>query len=54
MALFLAVFPANINMVRLWWNKPLPMRLAAMARLPFQVPMIVQAVKIRRNAPVRG
>ena len=53
-ALFLAVFPANINMVRLWWNKPLPMRLAAMARLPFQVPMIVQAVKIRRNAPVRG
>jgi uncharacterized membrane protein len=53
-ALFLAVFPANINMVRMWWNKPLPMRLAAMARLPLQVPMIVQAVKIRRNAPVRG
>ena len=53
-ALFLAVFPGNINMVRLWWNKPLPMRLAALARLPFQVPMIVNALKIRRNAPLPG
>jgi len=53
-ALFLAVFPANINLVRMWWNKPLPMKLGAMARLPFQVPMIVSALKIRRNAPVRG
>ena len=54
-ALFLAVFPANVNMVRLWWNKPgpqkWPMRIAALARLPFQVPMIVQALRIRRNAP---
>ena len=25
-ALFLAVFPANVNMVRLWKDKPLPMR----------------------------
>jgi len=37
-ALFLAVFPANVNMVRLWKG----------------VPMIVQALKIRRNAPLRG
>ena len=51
-ALFLAVFPANINLVRMWWNNPLPMKLGAMARLPFQVPMIVSALKIRRNAPV--
>ena len=51
-ALFLAVFPANINLVRMWWNKPLPMKLGAIARLPFQVPMIVSALKIRRNAPV--
>ena len=54
-ALFVAVFPANVNMVRLWWNKPglqkWPMRIAALARLPFQVPMIVQALRIRRNAP---
>ena len=50
-ALFLAVYPANINMVRLWWDKPLPMRIAALARLPLQFPMIIQAVRIRRNAP---
>ena len=50
-ALFLAVFPANINMVRLWKNKPLPMRIGALARLPLQVPMVVSAFKIRRAAP---
>ena len=50
-ALFLAVFPANINMVRLWWNKPLPMRIGALARLPLQVPMVVAALKIRTAAP---
>jgi uncharacterized membrane protein len=52
-ALFLAVFPANVNMVRMWWDKPLPMKIAALARLPLQAPMIVQALRIRRNAPVR-
>jgi uncharacterized membrane protein len=51
MALFLAVFPGNVNMVRLWWDKPWPMRLAAIARLPLQIPMITQANKIRRAAP---
>jgi uncharacterized membrane protein len=50
-ALFLAVFPANINMVRLWWDKPLPMRIAAIARLPLQIPMITKALAIRRAAP---
>jgi uncharacterized membrane protein len=53
-ALFLAVFPANLNMVRLWKDKPLPMRIAALARLPLQVPMVTQALAIRRNAPRRG
>ena len=50
-ALFLAVYPANINMVRLWWDKGWPARIAAMARLPFQFPMIIRAIKIRRAAP---
>jgi uncharacterized membrane protein len=49
-ALFIAVFPANINMVRLWWDKPWPMRIAALARLPLQIPMIHEALKARRNA----
>ncbi len=56
-ALFLAVFPANLNMARMWWNKPgvqkWPMRIAALARLPMQAPMIAQALRIRRDAPRR-
>jgi uncharacterized membrane protein len=47
-ALFLAVFPANVNMVRLWWDKPWPMRLGSIARLPLQIPMITTANKVRR------
>jgi uncharacterized membrane protein len=49
--LYLAVFPANVNMCRLWWSKPLPMKLVSLARLPLQIPMITQALAIRRNAP---
>ncbi|MEH3136174.1 MULTISPECIES: DoxX family protein [Mycolicibacterium] len=49
-ALFLGVLPANVNMVRLWKEKPLPMRIGAWARLPLQIPMITQAYKIYRNS----
>jgi uncharacterized membrane protein len=49
-ALYLAVFPGNVNMVRLWWDKPWPMRAIALARLPLQVPMITQALKIYRSS----
>lgn len=49
-ALFIGVFPANVNMCRLWWSKPWPMRIAALARLPLQIPMITTALKIRRNS----
>jgi len=49
-ALFLGVFPANINMCRLWWGKPWPMRVVSLARLPLQIPMITEALKVRRNA----
>lgn len=49
-ALFIGVFPANVNMCRLWWGKPWPMRIAALARLPLQIPMITTALKIRRNS----
>lgn len=48
--LFVAVFPANVNMVRLWWRKPWPMRVAALARLPLQIPMITTVLKIRRDS----
>lgn len=49
-ALFIGVFPGNVNMVRLWWGKPWPMRIVALARLPLQIPMITTALKIRRNS----
>jgi uncharacterized membrane protein len=48
-AVFLGVYPANINMLRLWWNKPWPMRVAAIARLPLQIPMITTALKVYRS-----
>lgn len=48
--LFIAVFPANINMVRLWWDKPLPLKLGAIAWLPLQIPMITEALRVRRTA----
>lgn len=48
--LFVGVFPANVNMVRLWWDKPWPMRFAALARLPLQAPMIITALRIRRDS----
>ena len=50
MALFVAVFPANVNMVRLWKDRPLFMRLGAIARLPLQIPMIVDALRIYRTS----
>ena len=49
-AIFVGVFPANINLVRLWKDKPLFMRLGAIARLPLQIPMITSALKIYRNS----
>ena len=50
-ALFVAVFPANINSVRVFWHKGWPARIGTIARLPFQVPMVTSALKIYRNAP---
>ena len=49
-ALFVGVFPANVNMCRLWWGKSWPMRIVALARLPLQIPMIITALKIRRDS----
>jgi len=50
-ALYLGVFPANVNSVRLFWNKGWPARIGTIARLPLQYPMIAGALKIYRNAP---
>ena len=45
------MFPANVNMVRLWWPKRWPALIEALARLPLQVPMVTQALKVYRNSP---
>jgi uncharacterized membrane protein len=49
-ALFVAVFPGNVNMCRLWWDKPWPMRIIALARLPLQIPMVTAALKLARDS----
>lgn len=45
-ALFVAVFPANVNTVRVVKNKPLGYRLVALARLPLQLPLITNAWQV--------
>jgi len=55
-ALFIGVLPGNVNMVRLWFKDPdktLAMRLGAIARLPLQIPMITEALKIYRSTRPR-
>jgi uncharacterized membrane protein len=49
-AVFVGVYPANFNLVRLWKDKPLFMRLGAIARLPLQIPMITEALKVYRTS----
>jgi uncharacterized membrane protein len=49
-ALYIGVFPANVNQVRLFWDKPWPVRILSLARLPLQIPMITTALKIWRNS----
>ncbi|MBP2476570.1 putative membrane protein [Crossiella equi] len=49
-ALFVAVFPANVKMAWDWRDKPLKQRLIAFGRLPLQVPLVLWALKVRRDA----
>ncbi|WP_312870575.1 DoxX family protein [Gordonia asplenii] len=49
-ALFVAVFPANVNTIRLWQNKPAWLKSLAWARLPLQIPMVVAAIKVYRGS----
>ncbi|MBV7294436.1 hypothetical protein KRX51_00685 [Corynebacterium sp. TAE3-ERU12] len=49
MALFLAVFPANIEMARQWAGGSTVKKVIAFGRLPLQFPMIAQAWKVARH-----
>lgn len=48
--LFIAVFPANIQMAVDWKSKPMPLRLIAFARLPLQIPLVAWALRVRADA----
>jgi uncharacterized membrane protein len=49
-ALFVAVFPANVQMAWDWRRRPWPYRAVAYARLPLQVPMVAHALRVHREA----
>lgn len=48
--LFIAVFPANVKMAIDWQDEPAPRRVASLARLPLQVPLLVWAWRVRTRA----
>jgi uncharacterized membrane protein len=48
-AFLVAVYPANLNTVRIWWRKPM-LRAFAIARLPLQFPLITAALQVRRRS----
>jgi uncharacterized membrane protein len=39
-AFFVGVFPANVKMAVDWRHRPAPLKAAALARLPLQVPLV--------------
>ncbi|MFD7907283.1 MULTISPECIES: hypothetical protein [unclassified Kitasatospora] len=47
--LFVAVLPANVQMARDWRTRPAPLRTAAVARLPLQVPLVLWALRVARS-----
>jgi uncharacterized membrane protein len=50
--LFVAVFPANVQMAIDWRGRPLPERLVAYGRLPLQIPLVIWALRVRaRQTP---
>jgi uncharacterized membrane protein len=53
-ALFVAVFPANVQMAVDWRDRPASEQAAALGRLPLQIPLVLWALKVRRDATVKG
>jgi uncharacterized membrane protein len=48
--LFVAVFPANIQMAVDWRSRPLADQVIAYGRLPLQIPLVLWAVAVRRGS----
>ncbi|MEU6071726.1 MULTISPECIES: DoxX family protein [Streptomyces] len=53
-AFFLGVFPANVKMAVDWRHRPAPLKAAAFARLPLQVPLVLWARGVARNGEGRS
>jgi uncharacterized membrane protein len=51
--LFIAVFPANVQMAVDWQSEPTPRRIASLVRLPLQLPLLVWAWRVRNAADSR-
>ena len=49
-ALFVGVFPANVQMARDWSDRSAAARAVAWGRLPLQVPLVAWALAVRRHA----
>jgi uncharacterized membrane protein len=54
LALFIAVYPANINMAIEWSDRPMPEPLIAYARLPFQFYLFFLAWKLIKSLRSRS
>ncbi|MFC9588727.1 hypothetical protein ACFTUC_02770 [Streptomyces sp. NPDC056944] len=52
--LFTAMFPANVKMAYDWRHRPAPLRAAALARLPLQVPLVVWAARLHKAESSKG
>lgn len=52
-ALFVAVFPANVTMALDWSHRSPVERAVAYGRLPLQIPLVLWALKVGRDAPRR-
>jgi len=50
-ALFVAVLPANIKMAVDWSDRSPQEQAIAYGRLPLQIPLVLWALKVRKNAP---
>jgi uncharacterized membrane protein len=49
-AFFVGVFPANVKMAVDWRDRPAPQKAAALGRLPLQLPLVLWARGIAKNA----
>ncbi|MER6348121.1 DoxX family protein [Streptomyces sp. NPDC001595] len=53
-AFFVGVFPANVKMAVDWRNRPTHLKAAAYGRLPLQVPLVLWARSVAKNAEGRS